>query len=173
MEKIIVITPDVLAPANRRLLNYVIDRFVCAALTIGLAGAGNYIYKAYGYDGLAMGTDFLNFELSDYNNLKFNVFALVIQIIYYGLFESLTARTPGKYITGTKVIYQDGTHPAEGSIFIRTLCRQIPFEAFSFLGILPVGWHDRFSKTLVVDVNAFEKKQRENAVEQDINSNND
>jgi hypothetical protein len=34
-------------------------------------------------------------------------------------------------------------------IFLRTLCRFIPFEPISFLGGAG-GWHDRFSSTFVV-----------------------
>ena len=145
------ITPDILAPIGKRFLNYCIDIVICSCITLGIAYIGNSIYSTYGYEGFAIG--------SNYFSLRFNLLTIVIRITYYGMFETLTARTPGKYITGTKVIYQDGTFPESGTVLIRSLCRQIPFEPFSFLGILPVGWHDRFSKTIVVDVKAFEKKQ--------------
>ena len=36
-------------------------------------------------------------------------------------------------------------------ILVRTFCRYIPFEAFTFLGNKsPIGWHDKLSKTIVV-----------------------
>lgn len=69
---------------------------------------------------------------------------------YYIGFESTTGRTPAKFITGTRVVTVDGKKPSFGQIVIRTLCRLIPFEAFSFLGKFPQGWHDRFSQTMVV-----------------------
>ncbi len=72
---------------------------------------------------------------------------------YHFILESLTQKTAGKLITGTKVVDRYGNKPSPGTIAIRTLCRFIPFEAFSFLfyGKYPIhGWHDRISGTLVV-----------------------
>lgn len=77
--------------------------------------------------------------------------ALLMSAYYIG-FESTTGRTPAKFITGTKVVTLDGKKPGFGQIVIRTLCRFIPFEPFSCLGKYPRGWHDRFSKTMVVRV---------------------
>ena len=72
-------------------------------------------------------------------------------MIYYVSLESLTGRTFAKYITKTKVITENGGKPSFGTIFIRALCRFVPFEPFSFLGSKDTGWHDRWSKTLVVN----------------------
>lgn len=73
---------------------------------------------------------------------------LLLQFLYYFILEYTFKTTIGKLYTGTKVVSQDGT--VTHTIFIRTLCRLIPFEPFSFLfGIQ--GWHDRFSKTIVID----------------------
>jgi uncharacterized RDD family membrane protein YckC len=68
--------------------------------------------------------------------------------VYYLVFEGLWARTPAKFILGTVVVTEDGGKPAFGTIVIRTLCRFIPFEPFSFFG--ERGWHDGISKTYVV-----------------------
>jgi hypothetical protein len=38
-------------------------------------------------------------------------------------------------------------------ILIRSLVRLIPFEHLSFVGSYPVGWHDRYSGTIVIDQN--------------------
>ena len=75
----------------------------------------------------------------------------VLGVIYYSLFETLTGRTPAKYITKTKVINQEGEKPDFYTIFIRSLCRFIPFDALSFLLSEDSGWHDRLSKTRVVN----------------------
>jgi uncharacterized RDD family membrane protein YckC len=48
--------------------------------------------------------------------------------------EASTGKTVGKYVTGTQVLTEDGEQPSVGTIFIRTLCRIIPFEPFSFFG---------------------------------------
>ena len=74
----------------------------------------------------------------------------VFYLVYYFFFETLWQRTPGKWITGTKVVREDGTKPTTGQILGRTFARIIPFEAFSFFGANTIGWHDRFSGTLVV-----------------------
>jgi hypothetical protein len=42
----------------------------------------------------------------------------------------------------------DGSKPGLRTILLRTLCRFIPFEPFSFFG--ERGWHDGLSDTLVV-----------------------
>lgn len=70
--------------------------------------------------------------------------------LYYFIFESICQRTPGKFITGTRVITGTGTKPSMGTIAKRTLIRFVPFEAFSFLGENVYGWHDRWSGTYVV-----------------------
>lgn len=75
-----------------------------------------------------------------------------ILLFYYFVFEATTSRTLGKFITGTKVVNQNGQTPTRGQIAARTLCRLIPFEAFSFFGAPPVGWHDSIPKTFVVKV---------------------
>lgn len=74
-------------------------------------------------------------------------------IFYYIFFEGLLSRTPGKFITRTKVIMKDGSKPDLGQIILRTLIRLIPFEIFSFIGKNPLGWHDKWSNTMVVPSN--------------------
>jgi uncharacterized RDD family membrane protein YckC/type II secretory pathway pseudopilin PulG len=70
---------------------------------------------------------------------------------YHLLFETVWQRTPAKWITGTKVVREDGTKAPFLTILGRTLARRIPFEALSYLfGRNPNGWHDRLSHTLVV-----------------------
>lgn len=69
---------------------------------------------------------------------------------YYVFFESIWKKTPGKWITKTKVVMRDGSEPSVGNIAIRSFARLIPFEALSFFGERPIGWHDKLSETLVV-----------------------
>lgn len=78
-------------------------------------------------------------------------FLILIPPAYYLLFEGLFHKTPAKFFTKTIVKKSDGKNLGFKDIFIRTLSRFIPFEAFTFLGNKnPIGWHDRISKTLVV-----------------------
>jgi uncharacterized RDD family membrane protein YckC len=85
-------------------------------------------------------------------------------LIFYFILESTSQRTIGKLITQTKVVLENGEKPSLETIIIRSLCRIIPFEPFSFFGNIPRGWHDTISKTYVVDIKIFEeqKKSHEN-----------
>lgn len=78
------------------------------------------------------------------------LWGLGVHLLYYGLFEGLLYRTPGKMLTGTRVMTLDGDDPSAGQVLGRTLVRLVPFEAFSFFGGLNAGWHDRWSGTCVV-----------------------
>jgi uncharacterized RDD family membrane protein YckC len=165
------ITYDMLADRGKRFANNFIDYIIYIVLTIAVGLLGNWLFDNYGFNGLAVG-DLATLEEHPF---RFNLLQLFVSIIFYGLFESLLGRTPAKYITGTKVVMRDGTKPDSTAIFIRTLCRQIPLEALSFLfGQFAVGWHDRISKTLVIDVNkyksALQKKERNSIIsEEEIN----
>lgn len=82
----------------------------------------------------------------------------LLMLLYYPLMEGLTSgRSLGKLITKTRAVKRDGNLVSFEDCMIRTICRLVPFEALSFLGSEPVtGWHDKWSKTIVVD----EKKKK-------------
>ena len=73
-----------------------------------------------------------------------------ILLTYYTILEGLFGVTFGKLVTGTKVVRPDGSPIGLGTAFGRSLCRLIPFEAFSFLGQETRGWHDSISGTYVI-----------------------
>lgn len=75
---------------------------------------------------------------------------LLVYFGYYIFFEAVFGKTIGKMITRTHVVTVTGEKPEVSAIILRTLCRLIPFEQFSFLGNSAVGWHDSLSKTRVV-----------------------
>ncbi len=85
--------------------------------------------------------------------------ACLNMFVYFFLCEALWQRTLAKLITGTKVITVNGTKPTFGAIGTRTLCRLVPFEAFSFLTGKPGGWHDWWSGTIVVRTQAAQYRQ--------------
>ncbi|KAF2515808.1 RDD family protein [Flavobacterium salilacus subsp. salilacus] len=140
---------DMLAPAGKRFANYLIDFAAqyLVGLLIGLFAS--LIYLLFGMNGFVT-------WISEMNPIQELLLSIGIQILYYGIFETTSSRTLGKLITGTKVVCYDGTKPDAGTIGIRTLCRFIPFEVFSFLGTNARGWHDSLSKTYVVDVKKYE-----------------
>ena len=122
------------ASTGKRFANYFIDRVATYVLAFLL--------------GMAMASGGL---LNEYDRLLAQVIGLLVVLIYYLIMEAATGKTIGKMITRTKVVTEDGAVPDFRIILIRTLCRLIPFEAFSFLGSSSVGWHDSISKSRVVD----------------------
>jgi hypothetical protein len=84
---------------------------------------------------------------------------IIISFLYYLPQEAFSGRTLGKMITGTRAVNEDGTKLTFGRALGRTLCRYIPFEAFSFLGGngRPRGWHDRISRTKVISIKKSEQ----------------
>ena len=89
--------------------------------------------------------------LSDDNKIFNYIIGFVALFLYYSIFEFLTGKTLAKYITKTKVVNEKGSKPNYKKILLRTICRFIPFEAFSFLGDDTLGWHDQLSKTRVIE----------------------
>lgn len=76
----------------------------------------------------------------------------IFYFLYYFLFEFLVGRTPGKFVTKTKVVNINGEKPGIKNILIRTVSRLIYLDLMSFL-LGSVGMHDKFSKTYVANVN--------------------
>ncbi|UOE48240.1 RDD family protein [Mucilaginibacter sp. SMC90] len=73
---------------------------------------------------------------------------IALRILYYIICESVLGSSPAKFLTKTRVIDYDGNKPSVKKVIIRTLCRLIPFEGFSFFA--NDGWHDKISETTVV-----------------------
>jgi uncharacterized RDD family membrane protein YckC len=70
--------------------------------------------------------------------------------LYYFVMEWTLGQTVGKMITKTKVV-SSVTYKKPGAlrILIRTLCRLIPIDFFSYL-FIPIGIHDRVSRTELI-----------------------
>jgi len=72
--------------------------------------------------------------------------------LYYSLLETfLKGKSIGKFVTQTRAVREDGSELDFRTALIRSLCRVVPFEPFSFLGDSNSGWHDNWSKTMVID----------------------
>jgi len=91
-------------------------------------------------------------DLSDLLKMHMNLVGYLIlnslNFLYYFLMESTRGQTFGKILTQTIVVNRYDEKPGMGEIALRTLCRFIPFEFFSFL-YNGIGWHDRISQTYV------------------------
>lgn len=81
------------------------------------------------------------------------ILAFILYFLYYFLFEIAFSSTPGKFITKTKVADNlTFSRPSILKIFIRTICRFIPFEALTiFFDENNLTWHDKISKTTVIN----------------------
>jgi uncharacterized RDD family membrane protein YckC len=138
---------------------FVARSFEASELNIASRGRrfGNLIIDYVGFTMLSFFFGFILALLDQAESLDgVNSYLVGILVIfmYYVPMEALFGFTLGKLITRTRVVMADGSPPTFGAVLIRTLCRLIPFEPFSFLGggESPVGWHDSLSKTRVVHV---------------------
>lgn len=147
------ITTDLLASKGKRFGNFIVDYII--QMIIG-GGIGVVIALMAEFTGNYTLYDLVVESESRVIDYTFGFFIL---FIYYVFFESLTSKSIGKYITQTKVVLEDGSKPAFYDILLRTLCRLIPFEQFSFLGTDGKGWHDSLSKTYVVDEKKYQAKK--------------
>jgi uncharacterized RDD family membrane protein YckC len=135
-------------PAGKglRFANYLIDQIALIVLFNFVVVIWTFIATASG--GVTPEKFFLSDDVLVVLGRRVLVSA-VITIIYYTVSETvMNGRTMGKLATGTIAITQDGTPFTFKHALVRSLCRVIPFEAFSALGYMP--WHDSISKTAVV-----------------------
>jgi uncharacterized RDD family membrane protein YckC len=129
--------------AGKRFANYTIDLIVLIILVVVFMMVSAIVGVAiYPEAAATIESDFENYNL---------LISLVIHFSYYTLFESSGGRTIGKLITGTRVVDKHGRNPGVKAVFLRTISRYVPFNAFSFLGSEPRGWHDAWTDTWVID----------------------
>lgn len=81
--------------------------------------------------------------------IGFGVFFFVVTWVYTFLFESLFLRTPGKWLTKSKVVSENGKRPDIIQCLIRATLRTTIISMFG------LAWnnkplHDTLSKTIVV-----------------------
>lgn len=81
-----------------------------------------------------------------------NVLVMIIllgRIIYYVFFEAILNTSPGKILTDSVIVMRNNNKINIKAALLRTLCRHIPFEPFSFL-FQKNGWHDTLTNTKVI-----------------------
>ena len=106
----------------------------------------------------------LLFDISDSIGVLFigfihvNSMFIISYSLYYIIFEYFFQKSPGKFLTKSRVIDVYGNKPSISNIIIRSVIRLVPFEVFSCLS--DRGWHDRWSDTFVVpDEEAIKLKE--------------
>jgi uncharacterized RDD family membrane protein YckC len=127
----------------KRFLNWIIDGLVVLILWISLF--------------LLFGSIMAQYELFDRIEqditIDLGIAILPIYLLYYLILEGIFKTTVGKLITNTKLTNINGDRVNLGNVLIRTICRVIPFEPLSYLSENPVGLHDTFSNTRVLNKN--------------------
>jgi uncharacterized RDD family membrane protein YckC len=146
------ITNDLLASKGQRLLNFIIDAIIVYIIIAAIGVTVNLV-------GEVTKTPTLMDWVSSMNNNLMYLLIILITILYFALTEIYFSRTFAKYFTKTIVVNSHGGKPSVNAIIKRTLCRFIPFEPFTFLGLNSRGWHDSFSKTYVVKKHLLLERQ--------------
>lgn len=148
------ITDDLQATQIQRFFNLSIDLMFIYILVLSL---GTTIIL------VALSVD--NFALSNYvtnlSAVEIGFYTVIVSFLYYYITEVYFSRTIAKLLTHTIVVNTNGTKPSKRSVFIRTCCRFIPFEAFTFLRKKGLGLHDEYSKTFVVRKSKLENNKKE------------
>jgi len=147
---IVIVDEAVFASKGQRFANNIIDTIVYYLLIYLIGYLSGWLYAAFGYEGM------YNY-ITGMGPFETTVFNLAIMTLYYLFMEGFMQKTVGKLITGTIVIMDDGIKPELGTIALRTLCRFIPFEAFSFFNDSARGWHDTITNTYVVDAKKYKE----------------
>ena len=102
----------------------------------------------------------LDQTFTDDNGEPIPIIAVLILLpvywLYYIVPEFMFQKTLGKLITRTSVVTLTGEKPTLKQIILRTICRNIPLEYFSFL-VTPAGIHDYLSKTRVIKNSQIKK----------------
>jgi uncharacterized RDD family membrane protein YckC len=121
------------AEKSLRLMNFIIDTILITLITIPFSIL------------LSIGLNAFNSQVLIYISFY------IVQFFYYFIFELTSGQTIGKKITKTKVI------PVKGKlnmlkVLLRTLCRLIIFDQYSYIFGHITGIHDQYSATYVVKV---------------------
>jgi uncharacterized RDD family membrane protein YckC len=131
------------ASGGKRFANYLIDVIVFYILMFGVGFLIAIINPAT-IDSLnsdEVGTDLLDRLLS---LVLYGLYMFVIEALFKG-------KSLGKLITGTRAVNADGSNISGVTALLRGLSRAVPFNALSALGTPSYPWHDKWTKTYVID----------------------
>jgi uncharacterized RDD family membrane protein YckC len=131
------------AGLGTRFLNFIIDWIIIYLITVVFGFLLGVIVAMNSPQSI-----FFIFKYGLFIEMSVHIF---IGLVYYTILEYTTGRSIAKFLTATKVVSCKGEKPALSFVLLRSLCRYIPFEWLSFFGTSKTGWHDRFSKTRVIN----------------------
>ena len=130
------------AGASLRFTNYLVDHLL---LYLFIRFVGTPVFAAFfGFIGF-----YVESTLSAW--LIWLGIRLFVSCVFYTCFECFAkGKTPGKLVTGTRTVKEDGHRLDFKTTLLRTLCRMVPIDVFTAFGDPSYPWHDRWSKTVVV-----------------------
>lgn len=116
-----------------RVINFVVDTIIIALISYALYKWNNFYVYYWQHT-------FYPYWMFFYSTV----------FVYYTIFEALTSRSPGKWISITKVRNLQGTKPAFYQMLLRSLLRLTFIDMF-FIPFFNHPLHDQLSKTRVVE----------------------
>ena len=117
-----------------RVLNFIIDTALIFGITYGINKWWDF-HVMYWH----------------YKFIPFYAFFWGTMFVYYTIFEAIFKRSPGKWLSLSKVVNQKGTRPAFWQVLVRSVTRLTIIDCF-FIPFLDKPLHDYLSKTEVVEV---------------------
>lgn len=130
------------ADTGKRFLNYIID-FACFL----------FLAFAFGMAGILLWGDNFAYGLENINPLADRLLSLIIYAVYMFVQEAIfKGRSIGKFVTGTRAVYLDGSTINATTALYRGFSRAVPFSVFSTFGNPCNPWWDRWTDTQVIDI---------------------
>ena len=117
-----------------RVLNFIVDTILIAIISMLCYHGWSLYVQFYGYPFF-----------------KYGWFFFGIIFIYYTFFEFIFNRTPGKWLSYSKVVNKQGLRPSFLQILLRSATRLVLIDMF-FIPFLDKTLHDFFSNTEVVEI---------------------
>jgi len=131
------------ASAGKRFANYIIDIIIFVVVAVVAMFVAMIVNPAL--------AETLSQENSE-PTLTYNLVMIFFMVLYwFGVEAIFKGKTLGKLITGTRAVNEDGSNLTAKAALLRSLCRMVPFEAFSALGSPSYPWHDKWAKSYVID----------------------
>lgn len=116
-----------------RVINFVVDTIIIALISYGIYKWNNF-YVYYWH----------------HKYYPYYLFFYPFVVIYYTIFEGLFSRSPGKWLSISKVRNLKGEAPSFLQVLLRSLLRIFIVEMF-FIPFFDRPLHDQLTKTRVVE----------------------
>jgi uncharacterized RDD family membrane protein YckC len=117
-----------------RVINFLVDTIIIFLVSFALYKWWSFYVRFWNYKYFAF----------------YKVFYATV-FVYYSLFEIIWSRTPGKWLTMTRVRDNAGNRPKFYQVLFRSLLRLTLIDPI-FIGFLNRPLHDAVTKTCVVEI---------------------